>query len=489
MDLPKTLKATLKALPDKPGCYLMRDQNGKIIYVGKARSLRKRVQSYFRDASLRSASPKVRGLVKSVQSIDIIVVHNEAAALLTEGQLIKTYRPRYNVSFKDDKRFLLLRANPKADFPRFTLVRIRREDGATYFGPYASSSAARATLDFLEKQFGLRKCAPRNPNADAYKHCMNDIIRFCSAPCVNKISKTQYHDRFDEACEFLRGKRPKYMKTLREQMAAASEALDFERAAALRDTLFLLNKAVRQHARVAPTPAMRKTAAANGVTEIQAALQLKARPAVIEAFDISNISGTFAVASMVCAVDGVPQNNRYRRFRIKTVKGIDDPAMMAEVIRRRLTGLLNDKESLPDLMLVDGGITQLRAARAVASDLGLASQPMAGLAKRYEEIYWDDASPPIRLPRDSDGLKVLQRLRDEAHRFAITYHRKLRNKRIRESALDDVPGIGPKRKQVLLSHFGSMRRMLNAGPEAIAACPGIGPELADQLWQTLNSPQ
>ncbi len=489
MDLSKTLKATLKTLPDKPGCYLMRDHNGKIIYVGKARSLRKRVQSYFRDASLRSASPKVRGLVKSVKDIDIIVVHNEAAALLTEGQLIKTYRPRYNVSFKDDKRFLLLRANPTIDFPRFTLVRIRREDGASYFGPYASSSAARAALDFIEKQCGIRKCAPRSPDADTYKHCMNDIIRFCSAPCVNKIDKEQYRAQFDEACEFLRGKRPKYLKTLREQMVKASDTLDFERAAALRDTLFLLNKAVKQHARVAPTPAMRKAAASNGIDEIQAALSLKSRPTVIEAFDISNISGTFAVASMVCAVEGVPQNNRYRRFRIKTVQGSDDPAMMAEVVRRRIAGLIESGDPLPDLILVDGGITQLRAARQVGDELGQHSQAMAGIAKRYEEIHLDNGAPPVRLPRDSDGLKVLQRLRDEAHRFAITYHRKLRNKRIRESALDDIPGIGPKRKRVLLSHFGSMRRMISAGPEAIANCSGIGPELANQIWSSINTKQ
>ena len=248
MQLSDTLKAKLKALPDKPGCYLMRDQNGKIIYVGKARSLRKRVRSYFREASLRSATPKVRGMVKSVKDIDTIVVHNEAAAVLTEGKLIKAYRPRYNVSFKDDKRFLLLRANPSDPFPRFKLVRIRREDGAVYFGPYASAAAARATLDFVEKQFGLRKCAPRRPDAETYKHCINDVVRFCSAPCIDRITEADYHLQFEEACAFLRGQRPDLLKELRARMDEASQALDFERAAGLRDTLFLLQRAVRQHA-------------------------------------------------------------------------------------------------------------------------------------------------------------------------------------------------------------------------------------------------
>ena len=485
MELPDKLRAKLRTLPDKPGCYLMRDQNGKIIYVGKARSLRKRVQSYFREASLRSANPKHRGLVKSVCDLDIIVVHNEAAAVLTEGKLIKTYRPRYNVSFKDDKRFLLLRANPQEPFPHFALVRIRREDGARYFGPYASANAARTTLDFVEKQFGIRKCTPRSPDAETYKHCINDIVRFCTAPCIGKITDADYHARFEEACAFLGGHRPEFLKTLRAQMEAASKARDFERAAALRDTLFLLQKAVKQHARVAPTQQMKKAAAANGIAELQKALKLPRLPHVIEAFDISNISGTYAVASMVCAIDGIPQNNRYRRFRIKTVVGSNDPAMIAEVVRRRVTGLLNKGDPLPDLMLVDGGITQLLAARSVLAELDCMSLPTAGLAKRYEEIYWDEDGPPLRLPTDSDGLRVLQRLRDEAHRFAITYHRQLRSKRIRESALDEIPGIGPKRKQQILNHFGSIRRLLNAGQEGLAAVPGIGPEFAQTIWNAL----
>jgi len=486
MKLPEAVTAKLKSLPDSPGCYMMRDHNGRIIYVGKAVSLRKRVQSYFRDATLKSASPKLRGLVRSVHDIDIIVVHNEAAALLTEGELIKTYRPHYNVAFKDDKQFLMLRADANARFPRFDLVRLRRDDGSLYFGPYASSPAARATLDFVEKHFGIRKCKPTEPDALTYKHCINDIVRFCSAPCVDRITPEAYRQRFDEACDVLHGKRPDLLTSVRAQMQEASSSLDFERAAALRDTLQMLDRAIRQHARVAPTPRMQKDTALNGLETLRQALNLPDVPHVIEAFDISNISGTFAVASMVCAVDGIPAPNRYRRFRIKTVTGSNDPAMMGEVIQRRLRGLQERGAPYPDLIMVDGGITQLNAARASLGLQGAANVPTIGLAKRYEELYVGEGLPPLRLPLDSPALHVLRRLRDEAHRFAITYHRELRNRRIRESALDAIPGIGEKRKEQLLSHFGSVRRMMSAGPDALAALPGIGPALAATIHRVLS---
>ncbi len=484
MQLPETVRAKLKALPDKPGCYLMRDRGGRIIYVGKAVSLRKRVQSYFREATLKSASPKLRGLVRSVCDIDIIVVHNEAAAVLTEGELIKTYRPRYNAVFKDDKRFLLLRTDPRAPLPRFEAVRIRRHDGALYFGPYASSVAVRSTLDFIEKHFGLRKCSPVIPDASTYKHCINDIVRFCSAPCIGRLSRDDYRHRVDEACEFLRGRRPVLLSDLRRQMQEASAALDYERAAGLRDTLQMLDRVIRQHARVAPSARMRKDAAQAGLDALQQALNLPAPPHVIEAFDISNISGTLAVGSMVCAVDGVPAPNRYRRFRIKTVSGSHDPAMIAEVVHRRVSALQRAGGAFPDLILVDGGITQLKAARAALAGL-LVEIPSAGLAKRYEELHGSETGPPVRLPANSGALLILRRLRDEAHRFAITYHRQLRSRRLRESVLDAIPGIGEQRKAILLRHFGSVRRLAAASPAAIAALPGMGASLASSIQQAL----
>jgi excinuclease ABC subunit C len=480
------VKTKLRELPDKPGCYLMRDKRGRIVYVGKAGSLRKRVQSYFRESALRHGSPKLRGLVRSVEDIDLVVTRTEAEAVLTESRLIKEYRPRYNVSFRDDKRFLLLRADLGQPFPRLRLCRLTRDEGAEYFGPFPSSAATRATLDFIEKRYGLRKCAPRVPDAEAHTHCINDIVRFCAAPCIGKVTPEAYRARVMEACAFLRGERPKVLQEVRENMRAAAEKLDFERAAALRDTLHALNQVVRARGHIASPPELKRQAAARGVEDLQRLLNLPAPPAVIEAYDISNISGTYAVAGMVCAVDGIPNRTLYRRFRIKSVTGSDDPAMMGEVIRRRYTERRDSGAALPGLVLVDGGPTQLGAARAELARLGLASVPTAGLAKRFEWVYVHPAHPPLELERNAPALQVLQRLRDEAHRFALDYHRRLRRRRIRESVLDDIPGIGPNRKRELLKHLGSLKRIEQASEEQIAAVPGIGPRTARLIKAALR---
>ena len=486
MDIPHKVKKRLRELPDKPGCYIMRDRRGRIIYVGKAASLRKRVQSYFRRATLRGGDPKLRGLVKSVGDLEILTARNEAEALLTESRLIKDYKPRYNVDWRDDKRFLLLRGDPAAPLPQLKVCRIHRNDKAAYFGPFPSSAATRATLDFVEKKFGLRKCAPRVPNQETYRHCLNDIVRYCSAPCVGKISAQQYRERFEQALAFLRGETPQLLQEVREQMEAAARKLNFERARTLRDTLLSLHAIVRHKARAAKPPELKKEEARAGVRELEKIMALPAEPRIIEAYDISNISGTFAVASMVCFVDGMPQRNRYRRFRIRTVTGSDDPAMMAEVIERRFRGLQEAGEKLPGLVLVDGGITQVRAARRVLWGQGVRKTPVAGLAKKYEELFWKDGRRPLRLPPSSAALRVLQRLRDEAHRFAITYHRRLRQQRMRESVLDDIPGIGPKRKHLLLKHFGSVRRLAAASPKTLAAVPGIGSATAALILAALH---
>jgi excinuclease ABC subunit C len=482
LTIPEKLKEKLRDLPDKPGCYLMRDHRGQIIYVGKAASLRKRVQSYFRDASLRSGSPKLRGLVKCIEDIDIMITRNEAEAVLTEGQLIKDYRPRFNVSFRDDKRFLLLRVDLSEPLPMLKLCRIRRDDSARYFGPYASAGAARVAVDFVEKRFGLRKCAPRVPDEQTYKHCMNDVVRFCSAPCMGRISEADYHERVTEACAFLAGERPAILRDLREDMLAESEARNYERASALRDTYLFLHAAVKQRARLAPSRDERRASGREGVEALGDVLGLAKPPRLIEGFDVSNTFGTLSVASMVCSVDGVPKPNRYRRFRIKTVEGSDDPRSIAEAVRRRYARLQAERKPMPDLILIDGGPTQLRAAREALRGLGLENVPSAGLAKRFEEIFWESYTKPILLPRNSKGLHVLQRLRDEAHRFALTYHRHLRSKRIRESALDDIAGVGDARKAAILKHFGSIYKLSRATLDEIMSVPGVGPSLARQVF-------
>ncbi len=485
------VKAKLAALPDQPGVYLMRNRQGRIIYVGKAASLRSRVSSYFRRATLAKADPKLRGLIHSIDDLDFIPLKTEAEATLTESRLIKDYRPRYNVSLKDDKRFLLLRVNLQDPFPRFSAVRLRKEDGARYWGPYASSAAAWASLEFVEKQFGLRRCSPRVPGPEDHRHCLNDIVRFCSAPCIGKASPEQYRERVLTAGAFLDGGRREFLDHLRQQMAAAAKEMRFEKAAALRDTYLLLLKGIREKARGRKTLRLKREEAQQGLAELQRCLGLPQPPGVIECYDVSNISGTSSVASRVVAVAGIPTPARYRTYRIKTVAGADDPASMAEVIRRRFTRALEEKEKLPDLVLVDGGIAQLRAARAELEALGLGRQRVAGIAKQFEELYHDpdNERAPLRFASDSPALRVIQRIRDEAHRFALTYHRKLRARRIRESILDDVPGIGAKRKAGLLAHFGSVERLRRASREEIAAAPNVGPKMAAWIFTALRGGQ
>ena len=487
MNLPPIVREKLNKLPDKPGCYLMRDRKGTIIYVGKAVSLRRRVQSYFRDSTMRTAPPKVRSLIHSVADVETFTVRSDAEALLMESNLIKQYRPRFNILLRDDKRYLALRADPHEPFPRIVTCRIVRGDHALYFGPFPSSTVVRAVQDFTEKRFGLRKCKPIAPDGETFKHCINDIVRFCSAPCAGRVTPEAYRERFDEACAFLRGERLGVIEEVKAQMEAVARERKFEKAALLRDTWIALCEMVRQRRRVLlSTPEMHGTDALEGLRELQALIGLPALPALIEGFDISNLFGTHSVASMVVVAEGLPDRRCYRRFRIRTVEGADDPRSMAEVIRRRYTRVLGEVKPLPGLVLIDGGVTQLRAARAELEALGLGHLPSVGLAERFEEIVTDDGRGPLRLPLESKALKVLIRLRDEAHRFALDYHRRLRNRIIRESALDDIPGIGAMRKAALLTRFGSVQRLSKATPEEIDAVPGIDRALAEAILRKLT---
>jgi excinuclease ABC subunit C len=382
----------------------------------------------------------------------------------------------------------MIRVDIQHPFPTISKCRIRKNDGARYFGPYTSGMAVKVTIEFLERRFGIRRCRPRLPDADTYKHCSNDIIANCSAPCIAKVSAEAYRERVDEACAFLNGDRMDMLKELRTEMTEAAAEQRFEDAAALRDMLLYLHQAVKEKAKVRKTPGMKQDDARRGLEELKEALKLPRMPRVIECFDISNISGTSSVASMVCAVDGVPYPNRYRRFRIKTITGADDPRSMAEVVRRRYARLLHENKALPSLVMVDGGITQLRAAKAELAALGLGDLPVVGLAKRYEEIVWDHENNAgnLVLPRHSSGLGVVTRLRDEAHRFAIAYHRELRRRRIMESRLDEIPGIGDSKKEALLKYFGSIMRLDRATIEEIAEAPGIGIKTATLIRDELD---
>jgi len=485
--LSEKVQAKLRDLPDKPGCYLMRDRRGKIVYVGKAVSLRKRVQSYFREGTWRKSDPKLRGLVRSVEDVEWIVLRNEAEALLTESRLIKEYKPRYNIDFRDDKRFLMLRIHPSDPWPMFKAVRFRRDDGAVYLGPYVSSAATRAAMDFVEKKFGLRKCPPRIPGPADHKHCINDIVRFCSAPCIGGTSREDYLRRVGDACAFLRGERPALLESVKAAMQSAAQEGRYEEAAHLRDTWLMLREIVHQRAREALPVVGGEQDALAGMRELQSVLGLPAAPAMIECYDISNISGTLAVASLVCMVQGRPAPSRYRHFRIRTIQQADDPGMMAEAIRRRFRRAGEPGREAPELVIVDGGISQLNAALGALLETGLSPVPVViGLAKRFEEVYMAGRREPIRLPSGSSALRLLQRARDEAHRFALGHHRRLRARRIRESVLDDIPGIGATRKAELLRRFGSVQRLCRATAAEIAAVPGFGPRIADSVVGALQ---
>ena len=464
----------------------MRDRRGVIIYVGKAKNLKRRVSSYFRPGAKHA--PKVRSMVDTVWDFEFMTVKNEAESLLTEASLIKRYKPRFNILMRDDKRYLALRADPTADWPRFSCCRIVRDDGARYFGPFPSAPVVRAAKDFVEKRYGIRECEAICPDADCHRHCLADVIRTCSAPCLGRISAADYRVRFDEACAFLEGKRPAVLAEVEEKMRAVAAKGDFESAARLRDTVFALKEMTKAHF-VRKAPHLREENARQGLRELAEALGLAQPPQIIECVDISNLFGTDSVASLVVARDGLPDGRYYRHFRIKTIVGADDPRSMAEVVRRRYgpDSTLLKTSPRADLFVCDGGITQLLAARAAFAEIGVTDIPTIGLAERQEEVVFGDGRENLLLPRDSEALFVLTRLRDEAHRFAITYHRNLREKHIRESVLDEIPGIGPAKKAKLLKTFHSVYGMARATVEDVAAAAGVDETTAAEVVRRTQS--
>jgi excinuclease ABC subunit C len=521
-------KIKLRDVPHKPGVYLMRDRFNRVIYVGKARDLRKRVGQYFTPSRIMRADLKTRALLDSIWDFEWHLVGSEPEALLLEGRLIKEFRPRYNVSFRDDKRFLMVKVDMADDWPRFRLSRFKKEDNARYFGPYAHAGALRQTLAFMRKKFGVLTFGRGTPNERELKSSTYQVPM--------KLADTtaeQYRERVDKACEFLAGQSKELLQLLEDEMKKAAAALDFERAAEMRNMLDDLRKTTKPVARYTRDQRHRLgiTRTIDPEADLAAlgeALSLGAPPRRMECFDISNISTTHIVASMVCFLDGKPANHQYRRFRIKTVAGQDDFASMAEVVRRRYArvlrevGEMGDRSSeidrsagvesidysesqesaveiarrvaaatrtpnselrspLPDLIIVDGGKGQLSSACKELQRLGLHEVPIIGLAKEFEEIHRPGRPAPLLLPHDSGALKMLQRIRDEAHRFANGYHQLLMKRRIAESLLDDCPGVSQHRKQILLQKFGSVARLRRASVDEIAATEGISRKLAEQI--------
>lgn len=484
MVLRPKLREKIDRLPNKPGVYLMRDRLGRVIYVGKANSLKKRVSSYFQPARRSSAEPKLQALVDSICDFDIQLVKNEPEAILLEGKLIKEYMPKYNVSFRDDKRFLLVKLTRDV-FPRFALARIQKDDGCRYFGPFTNSGAVRRALEFILKKFGIRACQPANPGEKDYKHCHNDIIKLCAAPCIGRISAEEYAKRIEQACLLLEGKNPEVLRDLEAEMHRESGRKHFEAAAQLRDVIYDLRVTGRTNQRKFIRDLPRATDVGAEMSELKNVLGLDRLPEVIEGFDISHISGTHAVGSMVRFARAIPDKSNYRHFRIKSVETIDDYASMLEIVGRRYRRLRDEKKKLPDVILVDGGRGQLNMALAALKQVDV-SVPVFGLAKEQEQIYLPESAEPIDLPENSPALHLIQRIRDEAHRFANAYHRSWRKKKIRESLLDDISGIGENRKKLLLETFGSVERLRKATVQELAAVPGVGEKMAAELLRFLS---
>jgi excinuclease ABC subunit C len=554
------LNKRVHEVPHKPGVYLMRDRFGRVIYVGKARDLRKRVGSYFMPSKMAVADLKTRALLEAVWDFEVHTVASEPESLLLEGKLIKEYRPRYNISFRDDKRFLVVKVDPTEEWPRFRLARFKKDDGARYFGPYAHAGALRQTLNFMRKKFGVLTFGRGSPTERELKSSTYQVPMRLS-----EINAETYRQRVEQAAQFLEGHSREMMNALEEEMRKAAAKMDFEKAAELRNMLEDLRRTTKPMRRFTRHSLPSTIDPEADVRALADALQLPALPKVMECFDISNISTTHVVASMVSFRDGVPDKNNYRRYRIRTVEGQDDFASMAEVVRRRYSRVLlqaraenpetaefsqetpeealkrmiirsetdrnrrippGDREApstvpltlpkalerspktdqdfstplrsapddsarikfirLPDLIIVDGGKGQLSSACRELQRLGLHELPIIGLAKEFEEIYRPGRALPLQLPEDSGALRLLQRIRDEAHRFANSYHQLLMKKRIGESILDDCPGVSQNRKSLLLRRFGSVQRLRKATVEEIASTEGIGQKLAEEVHRFLE---
>lgn len=589
------IKNALAVLPEKPGVYLMHDASGKVIYVGKAVVLKNRVRSYFRN--LASHTPKVKAMVAKIAEIETIVTSSEVEALILECNLIKKYRPRYNISLKDDKTYPYLKVTLQEDFPRLYVTRRQLRDGARYYGPYADAGAMHATVKLLRSMFPLRTCRKMNPD----RPCLNYHIKRCLAPCAGYISKADYHKMIKSVCMVLDGRTTELERDLKQQMQEAADNYAFEEAARLRDQLqavarlneaqkavtnnggdmdifglgqdmtglcvqlffvrkgkligrdnffmpdggdtpqevmtafvkqyyneatfipkevvlpylpeeeekqlietWLADKAQRRVELLLPQRGVKKDllklANENAVKllnerlrkgslslkndlqaaeELQQALGLEHPLERMDCFDISHTQGSETVASMVVFRNGTSSKKDYRRYKIVSAEGKpDDFKSMQEVVYRRY----RDYEDLPSLVVIDGGKGQLSSALEVIRGLGLDDLPVVGLAKREEEIFKPHQSESIMLDREGAALHLIQRIRDEAHRFAITYHRKLRGKRNLISVLDHVEGIGSKRRQELWKAFKTLDAMRAASVEELAAVEGMNHAAAQTLY-------
>jgi excinuclease ABC subunit C len=477
-------KAKARRAPHTPGVYLMKDAAGLVVYVGKAKDLKKRLASYF--VPRQRMTPKVAAMMDTVADMEWHEVRSETEALLLEGKLIKRWRPRWNILFRDDKQFPQVRIDLADALPKFRIVRARTTDACRYFGPFPHQQAVRRTLNEMRKKFGIL-LADSTPTAQPdgtwklYDDARSEIQKH-----ANVVTTEEYAARVTEACAFLEGKVESWGEQVEADMRKAAAERDYEKAASLRDLLDALKRTTEKSRRFLRENPLPRRDEAGALTSLAAALGLERPPATAECFDISHISGTLAVASMVRFVDGQADKSGYRRFKIKSFEGNDDFRSMQEVVGRRYTRLHEEHRAFPELVIIDGGLGQVGAALAAFKEHDLAPPPLIGLAKREETIVFPDGRE-LKLPRHDVGLALLMRIRDEAHRFANDFNAELRSRKLRESLLDEMPGLGPKRKDALLAHFGSIQKLRKATAEEIAEVAGLSDKLAGEVKAYLDA--
>ncbi len=433
----ETLRKQIRDLPTGPGLYFMKDSSGRVLYIGKAKSLRSRVASYFQQGAdlVGSRGPKIAEMIGKVETVDFLEASNEVEALLTEARLIKDIRPPYNTDLVDDKTFPYLEITTREDYPGVYITRKPRASGSRLFGPFAGAKDLRGVLVVLQKIFRFRTCTLNiredDPKRKFFRPCLLYSIRQCTAPCGARVDRLEYKKIITDLFKFLRSKRSMVIRQLKKQMAEASARLEYEKAAMFRDRIRLIEALDR---RGTPDGNIQPEVFAGDPTE--ALVQLRELLAttepvrIIEGIDVANIAGAEAVGSLVKFIDGRPFRSGYRRFRIKTVRGIDDYAMIAEVVKRRYKYALRGEELWPDLVLIDGGLGHLRAAQKALEQMKAPPVRIASIAKREEEIYLQDMARPLNLPANSPTRRLLQYVRDEAHRFAQHYHHVLRGKKM-----------------------------------------------------------
>ena len=472
----------IKGFPEKPGVYIMYDESGAVIYVGKAKKLKRRVLSYFRHSNFYS--PRLKKLVETVREISTIRTESEMEALILENRLIKLYQPFFNVDLKMNERYAYIKVTSEK-FPRLIITRQKTDDNSVYIGPYVRVSEVRELLRLIERYLPLRSCKSNIDKQNSARPCMKFALGRCLAPCSGECTEAEYKDRVADVIMLLQGNSLELIEKLRNRMDTMSRKMQFEEAAKIRDTIRAIWRVSRQKNSIPDIPSG-KDNFWETLNMTQKLFNLPVLPWRIDGFDISHTSGENTYGVAVVFEQGYPNTGQYRRFKIKSVDGIDDFRSMKETVYRRYKQILDGQGPMPQLILIDGGPVQLEFAIAALEELNLENIPVVSLAEEFEEIYFPDRKEPLILDRTDPVLKLLQHVRDEAHRYGITTHRNAREKKFKRSILEEIPGIGKNKAAMLITKFGSAKGISDVSLDELSSVPGIGPKLAQKIFDKLS---